>query len=57
MEDNALAESFNITDRNMTWSDTVVKYSEQGFADDSLWLEIIDASTRSRTSVNQELCL
>ena len=57
MSDRSLAESLYKTDPNMTWEQVVGKYSQEGFSGDSLWQEIINASTRSRTSVNQSLGL
>ncbi len=55
MSDRTLAESLYKTDPNMTWEQIVNKYTNKGFSGDSLWQEIINASTRSRTKVNQSL--
>ena len=57
MSDRALAESLYKTDPNMTWQQVVERYSNRGLSGDSLWQEIINASTRSRASVNQGLGL
>jgi filamentous hemagglutinin len=55
MSDRVLAESLYKTDPNMTWEQIVNNYSNKGFSGDSLWQEIINAASRSRTSVNQQL--
>ncbi len=57
MADRTLAESLYKTDPNMTWNQIINKYTNKGLSGDSLWQEIINASTRSRTSVNQGLGL
>lgn len=41
----------------MTWEQVVSKYSGKGKTGDDLYQAIIDASTRSRQSVNESLGL
>ena len=55
MADRDLAASLNKTDPNMTWEQTVKKYSDKGLQGDALYNEIINAAQRSRTSVNESL--
>ena len=57
MADRLEAERLNRTDPNMTWSQVVSKYSKEGQSPDQLYQAIIDASTRSRGSVNEQLGL
>jgi len=40
---------------NFTWKQVIQKYKSKGFTGDKLWKEIINASTRSRKSVNQKM--
>ena len=55
MRDQRLADSLRRSDRNQTWEQVVERYKRRGFSGDALWEEIIDASMRSRASVNQSL--
>ncbi len=57
MADRVEAESLAKTNPNLTWEQTVQKYSDKGFNGDELWQEIINASQRSRSSVNKSLGL
>ncbi|MBO8172918.1 MAG: hypothetical protein H0Z33_13645 [Bacillaceae bacterium] len=57
MADRKLAQKLMDTDPNLTWDDVVKKYSNKGYSGDELWQEIIEASTRSRPSVNKNLGL
>lgn len=57
MSDRTLAEELMKTNPNSTWNQIVTKYQGQGFTGDDLWNEIIEASTRSRASVNKSLGL
>ena len=55
MADRDLAASLNKSDPNLTWDQVVQKYSDKGFKGDALYQEIINATQRSRTSVNESL--
>lgn len=57
MSDRGAAESLYKTDPNMTWEQIVNKYTTKGYSNENLWQEIINASTRSRSSVNKSLGL
>ncbi len=49
------AENLFGTKLNMTWEQLVDKYSKRGFSGDTLYEEIIKASTRSNPLVNESL--
>jgi hypothetical protein len=55
MENRVLAEQLNISDPILTWEEVVEKYTSKGYVGDTLYQEIINASQRSRTSVNEAL--
>jgi hypothetical protein len=55
MVDRAEAARLEAREKNFTWDEIVEKYGGQGDKGDSLWDKIIDASTRSRASVNAVL--
>lgn len=57
MADTDQAYEWYWTEPNLTWEQVVKKYSDKGFEGDSLWEEIINASQRSRTSINKSLGL
>ncbi|MCL2400899.1 MAG: hypothetical protein FWC91_14305, partial [Defluviitaleaceae bacterium] len=57
MANRSAAEILSITEPNMTWAQVIAKYQGKGLSGDALWQEIINASTRSRVSVNQSLGL
>jgi hypothetical protein len=54
MIDQDTAAQLNATNPNLTWEQVVQKYSAD-YSGDELWQQIIDASQRSRASVNQSL--
>ncbi len=56
MIDQDAAAQLNATRPNLTWEQTVAKYSQDHTGDD-LWNEIIGASQRSNPQVNQSLGL
>lgn len=55
MADRKAAEALYKSDPNMTWDQVVQKYTDKGLSGDELYKEIVNASTRSRGSVNAEL--
>ena len=55
MSDRIEANHLNATKPNQTWDQVVNKYSRRGFSGDALWREIINASTRSNSVVNESL--
>jgi hypothetical protein len=55
MADRQKAAELARTSPNMTWEQTVNKYSSREFTGDALWNEIIKGSQRSRSSVNERL--
>lgn len=55
MVDRGATARLEATERNFTWDQIVEKYSGQGAKGDDVWNKIIDASTRSRASVNAGL--
>ena len=55
MSDRERAAKFEINDPNLTWEQTFDKYSAPGKSTDQIYRDIIDASQRSRTSVNNSL--
>ncbi|QRN52051.1 LysM peptidoglycan-binding domain-containing protein [Dyella caseinilytica] len=54
MADQDLAQQLMETNPNMTWDQTVQKYSGQ-YSGDEVWQQIINASQRSNPGVNQSL--
>lgn len=54
MQDQEAAAQLNATNPNLTWEQVVAKYSTD-YSGDELWQQIINASQRSRASVNQQL--
>jgi hypothetical protein len=57
MADRAMAKELMSTNPNLTWDEVLTKYKNKGLSGDDLWQGIIDASTRSRSSVNKSLGL
>jgi hypothetical protein len=55
MADRALAEQLEVTDPNLSWEAMIDQAKGKGYSGDSIWQYTIDAATRSRTSVNQNL--
>ncbi len=56
MADRAKADALNKNEVNYTWEQIVAKYSEGGkVSGKALWQKIIDASQKSRASVNESL--
>jgi RHS repeat-associated protein len=55
MADRAKAAQLEISDPNMTWEQTVKKYSAPGKSIDQVHKDIVEAAQRSRTSVNKSL--
>lgn len=54
MEDQSAAAALNTTRPNLTWAQTVKKYSQPNQTT-SPWQQIIDASQRSNTEINESL--
>jgi hypothetical protein len=54
MSDQAAATQLNATRANLTWEETVKKYSVE-YSGSELWQQIIAASQRSNKIVNQSL--
>ncbi len=57
MANRNAAEELMKTNPNLTWNDVIQKYTNKGYSGDELYKEIIEASTRSRQSVNKSLGL
>lgn len=57
MSDTELANKLNIEEKNITWEELIKKIEARGFKGDNVYLEIIESSQRSRTSVNKKLGL
>ena len=55
MADRNAASELYKNSPNLTWEQTVEKYSQRGLSGDDLYQEIINASQRSNTGVNQRL--
>jgi len=54
MSNRNVAEQLFGTKPNMTWEQIIEKYSSQGLSGDALYQEIIKASQRSNSLVNQQ---
>jgi filamentous hemagglutinin len=54
MIDQKAADMLRISEPNLTWEQAVQKYSVN-YSGDDVWKQIIEASMRSRSSVNQSL--
>ncbi|WMW03904.1 hypothetical protein [Pseudomonas entomophila] len=55
MLDQSEATTLNKTRANLTWSETVSKYSSTTCQDDCVWTTIIEAAQRSNQEVNKAL--
>jgi hypothetical protein len=57
MADRRVAAQLNVTDPNMTWNQVIERYEARGFRGDDLWNAIAEASSRPRSSVNEQFGL
>ena len=55
MKDRVEAKRLEVEEPNYSWDEIVKKYKDKGFEGDALWVEIKEASTRSRKSVNDKV--
>jgi filamentous hemagglutinin len=57
MADQKTADMLRATNPNLTWEEVVRKYSTKYPNNEDVWKQIIEASQRSRASVNESLGL
>ena len=55
MLDRNKAIDFDVSDPNLSWAEVVNKYTNKGHSGDDLYIQIINSSQRSRTSINRSL--